>query len=191
MKHPQVFGAVYALSACCLEWDKGWSATSPAWEKTLAMRSMDDFTAMAKLVATGNPRDPQWLSEFLSIADIAVAAAFSPNPERPPFYADFPVEKHDDTFTISERQQAAWMANLPIPMLGQYRSNLARLRGIAFDIGTQDFNPTLLVQAHDLDAALTSNGIPHGFEEFTGTHTDKLAERVENKLLPFFSGVLQ
>jgi S-formylglutathione hydrolase len=23
MKHPQVFGAVYALSACCLGWDKG------------------------------------------------------------------------------------------------------------------------------------------------------------------------
>ena len=98
---------------------------------------------------------------------------------------------HDDTLTISEKQQAAWMANLPIPMLGQYRSNLARLRGIAFDIGTQDFNPALLVQAHDLDAALTSNGIPHEFEEFTGTHTDKLAERVEIKLLPFFSRVLQ
>jgi S-formylglutathione hydrolase len=191
MKHPQVFGAVYALSACCLGWDKGWSATSPAWEKALAMRTMDDFTAMAKLVAAGNPRDPQWLSEFLSIADIAVAAAFSPNPARPPFYADFPVEKHEDTFTISEKQQAAWMANLPIPMLGQYRSNLARLHGIAFDIGTQDFNPALLVQAHDLDTALTSNGIPHEFEEFTGTHTDKLAERVENKLLPFFSRVLQ
>jgi S-formylglutathione hydrolase FrmB len=86
MKHPQVFGAVYALSACCLGWDNGWSATSPAWQKALAMRSMDDFTAVAKLVAAGNPRDPQWLSEFLSIADIAIATAFSPNPERPPFY---------------------------------------------------------------------------------------------------------
>jgi poly(3-hydroxybutyrate) depolymerase len=60
MKHPQVFGAVYALSACCLGWDKGWSATSPAWEKALAMRSMDDFTAMAKLVAAGNPRDRRY-----------------------------------------------------------------------------------------------------------------------------------
>src|ERR1700730_4200223 len=53
---------------------------------------------------------------------------------------------HDDTLTISEKQQAAWMANLPIPMLRQYRSNLARLRGSeylsrsastsAFDSGT-------------------------------------------------------
>src|ERR1700732_4810114 len=59
------------------------------------------------------------------------------------------------------------------PVQERYRSNLARRRGIAFDTGTQDFNPALLVQAHDLDAALTSNGIPHGFEEFTGTHTDK------------------
>jgi hypothetical protein len=42
-----------------------------------------------------------------------------------------------------------------------------------------------LVQAHDLDAALTTNGIPHEFEEFTGTYTDKLAEHVENKLLHF------
>jgi S-formylglutathione hydrolase len=91
----------------------------------------------------------------------------------------------------SEKSSAAWTANLPIPMLGQYRTNLARLRGIGFEIGEQDWNPSLIAQAHDLDAKLTSNGIHHEFDEFTGSHMDKLGERLETKVLPFFSRVLE
>jgi S-formylglutathione hydrolase len=191
MKHPEIFGAVYALSACCLEWDNGWSASSPSWAKAMAMKSMNDYAVARKMVKEGDRKDPQWFINFLSLGDLAIAAAFSPNPNQPPFFVDFPVEKQDDNFAMAAKQQAAWMANLPIPMLGQYRSNLARLRGIGFDIGTQDFNPQLLVMARDFDDALTHNGIPHEFDVFAGTHTDKLAERVETKALPFFSRVLE
>ncbi len=35
--------------------------------------------------------------------------------------------------------------------------------------------------------ALTDLGIPHVFEEYDGHHSDKVAERIETKLLPFFS----
>jgi S-formylglutathione hydrolase len=62
---------------------------------------------------------------------------------------------------------------------------------IGFEIGKQDWNPSLIAHAHDLDAKLTSNGIHHEFEEFAGSHTDKLGERLETKALPFFSRVLE
>jgi hypothetical protein len=35
---------------------------------------------------------------------------------------------------------------------------------------------SLIIQARDLDAALTRNGISHEFEEFMGSHMDKLGE---------------
>ncbi|HEY0802246.1 MAG TPA: alpha/beta hydrolase-fold protein, partial [Steroidobacteraceae bacterium] len=191
MKHPEIFGAVYAMSACCLEFDRAWTPASPAWGKALSIMNMDDFVALQKIVAEGDRKDPNWFIAFIAKGSVAVAAAFSPNPERPPFFGDFPIEQRGDTLVAAERPKAAWVANLPVPMLGQYRSNLARLRGIGFDVGKQDFNPDLIVQAHDLDAALTVNGIRHEFEEYMGTHSDKIAERVESKVLPFFSRVLE
>jgi S-formylglutathione hydrolase len=191
MKHPEVFGAVYALSPCCLEWDNMWSASAPSWEKALSIKSMNDYDAARKRVKDGDRKDPKWFIEFMSLADLAISAAFSPNPTQPPFFVDFPVEKQGGNLVLVEKPHAAWIANLPIPMLGQYRSNLARLRGIGFEVGTQDFNPHLIVQARDFDEALTRNGIAHEFEVFTGTHTDKLAERIETTALPFFSRILE
>jgi S-formylglutathione hydrolase len=191
MKHPEVFGAVYALSACCLEWDNMWSASAPSWATAFGIQSMNDYDAARKMVKDGDRKDPKWFIQFMSLGDLAISAAFSPSPSQPPFFVDFPVEKQGDNFMLVAKPHAAWIANLPIPMLGQYRSNFARLRGIGFEIGTQDFNQHLIVQAHDFDEALTRNGIAHEFEVFTGTHTDKLAERIETKALPFFSRILE
>jgi enterochelin esterase-like enzyme len=191
MKHPDVFGAVYALSACCLEGDSAWLPESPAWQKVLATRSLEDVLALRTSAAAGERKDPQWFMGFVAVALVAQSAAFSADPASPPVFADYPVERRGDKVVASEKALAAWTANLPIPMLGQYRTNLARLRGIGFEIGKQDWNPPLIAQAHDLDAMLTSIGIPHEFEEFTGSHMDKLGERLETKALPFFSRVLE
>lgn len=191
MKHPDVFGAVYGLSACCLESDSAWLPESPAWQKVLATRSLEDVLGLQTSAAAADRKDPQWFMGFVAVALVAQSAAFSADPASPPAFTDYPVERRGDKLVTSERPQASWSANLPIPMLGQYRTNLARLRGIGFEIGKQDWNPSLIAQAHDLDALLTANGIPHEFEEFTGSHMDKLGERLETKALPFFSKVLE
>jgi S-formylglutathione hydrolase len=190
LKHPDVFGAVYALSACCLEADSAWP-DSPAWQKVLATRSLDDALGLQTSAAATDQKDPQWFMGFMAVALVAQSAAFSADPASPPVFADYPFERRGDKLVASEKPLAAWTANLPIPMLGQYRTSLARLRGIGFEIGKQDWNPALIAQAHDLDAMLTLNGIHHEFEEFTGSHMDKLGERLETKALPFFSRVLE
>lgn len=191
MKHPDVFGAVYALSACCLEADPAWLPGSPAWERVLAAHTLDAALELQTAAAAADRKNPQWFTGFVAVALVAQSAAFSANPASRPVFADFPVERRGDSLVPSEKPLAAWTANLPVPMLGQYRTNLARLRGIGFEIGKQDWNPSLIAQAHDLDAVLTGNGIPHEFEEFTGSHTDKLSERLETKALPFFSRKLE
>ena len=191
MKHPEVYGAVYALSACCLSWDPGWLAANPVWDRTLAFKSVSDLAEVQKFIDTGNPKDPKWIAAFFSRGMLALSAAWSPNPDRPPFFVDFPVERRSSGHATVERPQAEWSANLPLAMLGQYRSNISALHGIAFEIGKQDWNPALITMAEDFDRALTRNGILHEFEEFEGSHGDKITERIETKALPFFSRLLE
>ena len=55
------------------------------------------------------------------------------------------------------------------------------------DIGTKD---GLLAANKELDLAMTRFGVAHTYEEYDGDHTNRRAERVETKMLPFFSNAL-
>jgi S-formylglutathione hydrolase FrmB len=181
MKHPDIYGAVYSLSACCMEWGDDLSLANPAWDKTLEFRSMDDFTAANK---SSEP------AAFFSMVFVALGAAWSPDPQRPPFYTDFPVDGRNGSRKPVEAQQARWSANMIVPMMSQYRSNLARLKGIAFDVGTQDEFAHIVAGARDFDKLLSANGINHEFSEYEGDHMNRIGERIESKVLPFFSSCL-
>jgi S-formylglutathione hydrolase FrmB len=79
---------------------------------------------------------------------------------------------------------ARYVANSPLVMVDQYVPHLKKYKAIAMDIGLQD---TLLNGNRDLDAALTRLGIPHTYETYEGDHTNRVRERFETKVLPFFS----
>ena len=55
---------------------------------------------------------------------------------------------------------------------------------IGMDIGTKD---GLLASNKDLEQAMTRFGVAHAYEEYDGDHTNRRAERVETRVLPFFS----
>ena len=62
---------------------------------------------------------------------------------------------------------------------------LARFDGDRFEtFGTKDGLLATNKQLHD---TMTKLRIPHGYEEYDGDHTNKVRERVERNLLPFFS----
>lgn len=63
-------------------------------------------------------------------------------------------------------------------------ANLQRYYAIAIDIGTKD---ALLASNRQLHETLTRLHVPHYYEEHDGGHADKLIERIETRLLPFFS----
>lgn len=177
MKHPDTFGAVYGLSAACLGWGGDLSTENSAWDDTLALKDFADL----------KPRDGK---AYLAQAFLALAAAWSPNPEKPPLFVDFPVAGLGRERKRVEDVCARWSANMPVAMVDQYRSNLARLRGIAFDAGRRDEFPHIPLTNRDFARALRRNGIAHTFEEHDGDHNSRAAERMETKLLPFFSRVL-
>jgi enterochelin esterase-like enzyme len=165
MKHPDVFGSLYIMSPCCL------SPRVPGPMKP------EDETA---LTAVKSPADSEKLP-FFQRAQLASAAAWSPNPRNPPLYLDLPV---------GEKQQAVlakWAANAPLALLDQYAANLHRYRAIALDVGDQDGLRTDTGKLHDM---LDSYGIANSFEIYSGTHTSNVAFRFQDYVLPFFSKTL-
>jgi hypothetical protein len=79
---------------------------------------------------------------------------------------------------------------MPVNIVDQYRSNLARLRGIAFDVGTRDQFSHIPLTNRALSKALGRNHIAHTFEEYDGDHNERVPERIETKALPFLSRML-
>jgi enterochelin esterase-like enzyme len=162
MKHPDVFGSLYIMSPCCLS-ARGAGPANPANEEALAaVKTAEDS---AKL-------------PFGLRAQLASAAAWSPNPNNPPLYLDLPIGSNQQSVL------ARWAANAPLAFIDQYVEKLRQYRAIAVDVGDQD---SLKVDTGKLHDVLTNYGIRHDFEIYSGTHTSAVAVRFQEHVMPFFS----
>ena len=172
MKHADVFGSLYIMSPCCLSpRGSGGGRGAPAG----ANAANDEALAAVK-----TPADSAKLPFGLR-AQLASAAAWSPNPKNPPLYLDLPIGDQAPAVL------AKWAANSPLAFVDQYILALKRYRAIAIDVGDQD---GLRVDSGKLHDALTSYGIAHDFEIYPGTHTSDVAVRFQEHVMPFFSRTL-
>jgi len=164
MKHPDVFGSLYIMSPCCLS-PMGARPADPAAERALE--------------AVKTPADSANLPWGLR-TQLASAAAWSPDPKNPPLYVDLPTKNGVADPTVV----AKWAANAPLAFVDQYVGNLRQYRAIAIDVGDQD---GLRAGAGKLHEVLDNYGIANTFEIYHGTHTSAVADRFQNRVLPFFS----
>ena len=164
MKHSDVFGSLYIMSPCCLA-PRPPGPPNPELEKTLE--------------AVKTPEDSAKLP-FFARAQIASAAAWSPDPKNPPLYLDLPTKNGAPQLDVL----AKWAANAPLDFIDQYIGNLRQYRAISIDVGDQD---GLRADTTRLHEALDKYGIANGFEVYHGTHTSAVADRFQNHVLPFFS----
>ena len=164
MKHPDVFGGLYIMSPCCLS-SMGARPANPDEEKALE--------------AVKTPADSANLPWGLR-AQLASAAAWSPDPKNPPLYLDLPMKNG----VADPDVVAKWAANAPLAFVDQYIGNLRQYRAIAIDVGDQD---GLRTGAGKLHEVLDNYGIANAFEIYRGTHTSAVADRFQNHVLPFFS----
>lgn len=114
---------------------------------------------------------------------LALAAAWSPDPKKPPLYFDLPYKNGVAQADVL----AKWSANEPLVFLDQYIDNLREYRAIAIDVGDQD---DLRFDARKLHAILDTYGIANSFTIYHGTHTSAVAYRFQDHVLPFFSRTL-
>src|SRR5204863_9683376 len=165
MKHADVFGSLYIMSPCCLSprGTGGGRGNNAGNEEALA----------AVKTAADSAKLPFGLR-----AQLASAAAWSPNPKNPPLYLDLPIG--------ADQQEviAKWAANAPLAFVDQYIGNLRQYKAIAIDVGDRD---GLRVGAATLHEILNRYGVANDFEVYPGTHTSAVAVRFQNFVLPFFS----
>jgi enterochelin esterase-like enzyme len=119
-------------------------------------------------------------ADFFTKALFASAAAWSPNPLNPPFYLDLPVKDGK----LQPQVLQKWDANRPLNSLDQYIYNIRKLKAIGFDAGNKDVGIAESIKT--LDRELNKYGIRHSFEIYEGDHINRVAERIENKMLQFF-----
>jgi hypothetical protein len=131
------------------------------------------------LEAVKTPSDSANLP-FFARAQLASAAAWSPDPKNPPLYLELPTNGGEPRPDVL----AKWAANAPLAFLDQYVGDLRRYRAIAIDVGDQD---RLKSDAGKLHDALDRYGIANSFEVYAGTHTSKVADRFQNHAMKFFN----
>jgi enterochelin esterase-like enzyme len=166
MRHPEVFSSIYALSACCMALpDAGMTAASQKAEAVKDPAQVDQ-------------------ADFLTKAALALAAAWSPDPQNPPMYLALPTKDGE----LRPGVAAKWHANDPLAMIDQYIANLRQLRGMGIDVGDHDDGIT--EHSLQLHLVLASYHIPHEYEVYEGDHLNHIADRIEGWLIPFFSRCL-
>ena len=164
MKHADVFGSLYMMSPCCLSARRAGPANAQNDSVLAAIKSPAESARLP----------------FGLRAQLASAAAWSPNPKNPPLYLDLPNKNGE----VQPDVLARWAANAPLAFVDQYVGELRRYAAISIDVGDQD---GLRVDAGKLHEVLDSYGIANSFEVYPGTHTSAVAVRFQDHVLPFFS----
>ena len=166
-KFADTFSAVYLLSPAIF---------SPGTTPTASKEELDKIKTFEDLQK----------ASFGLRALFSLAAAWSPNPDKPPFYLDLPGQ---DEANAAIPVSAKWIANLPLASLEQYIFNIKKLKGIGFDAGDQDVGIANAIKL--LDKELEKHKIQHQFEIYKGNHVNRIGNRINEKVLPFFSEKLQ
>jgi enterochelin esterase-like enzyme len=164
MKHADVFGSLYIMSPCCLS-PRPMEPANPENEKALeAVKTAEDSAKLG----------------FVQRAQLATAAAWSPDSKNPPLYLDLLTKNGEPQPDVL----AKWTANAPLAFVDQYIDQLRRYHGISIDVGDQDGLRVDTAKLHDV---LDKYGIANSFEIYSGTHTSKVADRFQNHVMKFFS----
>ena len=163
MKYPGVFSSLYALSPCCL--GANLQPNAQSIERAAKVSSAEQIAA----------------ADFGTKAMLASAAAWSPDPRNAPLFFALPMADGKPVPQVI----AEWAANAPLAMVDQSLSNLRTYRAIAFDAGDRDVGIADTIRT--LDGILAGYQLAHSFEIYPGDHVSAINERLETKVLPFFS----
>ncbi len=179
MLHPDVFGVVYAMSPAPLALDHELAASSEWYRRA---GEVEDRETLIE----------EW-NEFGANIVVSMGQAFTPNPAKPPFYADLPFTFVEDSLVVHDAVLARWQEHMPINMASRYRENLERLTALKIEWGRND-EFGLVLSSRLFSRHLEDLGIEHYAEEYIGTHSDRINTpdgRLLYDVLPFFGFHLQ
>lgn len=173
IEYPDVFGAVAALSPGTNDIDQ-----QPTVVERFVIENPD---AMGLPIMVSSDEDVWniFLTNFDTNILYSMAAAYSPNPDNPPYYVDLPVSYPDKTIIPEVWQK--WQDQDLLSQIEQNGANLANTP-VFIDVGV---GPVVIMAEEPLDttlAALDAQGISYIYEEFDGDHISHLRYQLASAL---------
>jgi S-formylglutathione hydrolase FrmB len=175
MLFPDIFGIVYASTPAILNWSEGVNPVISAF----------------KNISTGNEKEI--MGSFAAKLMIDLGRTYSPNENKPPFYADLPATYTGDSMVLNIDAIQKWNANLPTAMIDYHVDALKSIKAFKIDWGRNDAGRHTPVTCLEFSRKLERYGIDHFAEEYLGGHDDKLPGidgRFYTEVLPFFETYL-
>lgn len=195
MRHPDIFGSVYAMSPGLF--DENGLSESPMFadgnsirdylylENLLKTLDRPEATTKLGVVFDSLLSNQRWDLVFT----LAYGAAFSAHPSANAPHIDYPYALRNDSLILDSLIWGHWergFGNLA-EKVAQYRSSPERLRAMAIEYGLDDENTWIPRGCQYFSQLLTKQNITHKLIEFNGRHQDSLGVRMSQFMLPFFS----
>lgn len=179
MQHPEIFSSVYSMSgAFDIVKELGINGES--------YRRIKELSTREELISGYREFVPNFL--------IVMGRAFSPNQNKPPFYADLPYNYQNGKVIVNKESLELWNKNMLHNMVDDYYDNIIKLKAIKLDWGRNDEFDCVILACKKLSQKLENMGVNHYAEEYIGTHGNKIFTndgRAINDMLPFFDTYLK
>ena len=175
MRYPETYSSVYALSPGALTVVGEYGPNSNTYRELAEIETMDAI-----------------MRSYFPKVIVAFGRAWSPNPDKPPFYVDIPFEYVGDSLVVHPEVLDKWYAEMPVHMIDDHLTDLQSLKAIAMDWG-RNAGDRFVRQCEMFSQRLENVGIEHQAEEYIGTHTSGIFTRdgrVPSDMLPFFADQL-
>ena len=173
MRHPDVFGSVYAMHPVGTGTGVGISMTIPKWDILTNAKYIDDVKK------DGGTR-----------IFTTMFQAHLPNPDKPPLFIDLLARQDNGRllidFNLMDRFRNHFYLETLIP---QYADNLKSLRAFKFDWSRNDANFDHVYANQAFTRKLNEFGVSHEAEEYTGPFDESnwgVNGRFYTEVLPFF-----
>ncbi len=195
MRHPDIFGSVYAMSPGLF--DENGLSESPMFADTSTIFDFLSLDAELKGLSRSEAaaRLDVVFDSLLSsqrwdlIFTLAYGAAFSPRPGANAPHIDYPYSVRNDSLILDSLIWKNWERGFDgfSEKLADYRSKSSKLKAIGIEYGVEDENPWIPRGCQYFSQLMMKNGIGHQLVPFTGRHQDILGSRMSQFMLPFSS----
>jgi hypothetical protein len=177
MRHPDVFGSVYAMHPVGTGTGVNMSAGLPKWDILVNAKSSDDVK-----------------KDFRTQIFTTMFQAHLPDPDKPPLFIDLLAHQEKDQLIIDAKLMERFRNNFYLEtMIGRYADNLKSLRGFKFDWDRSDANFDHVYANQAFTHELSEFGIVHQAEEYTGAFGESdwgVDGRFYTEVMPFFARCL-
>ncbi len=177
MRHPEVFGAVYALHPIGMGPGVQTMFSRPNWQLLQDARGFEDLR-----------------SDGFSLIFTSIFQAHLPSASRAPLFFDPPARlvagKLEVDAALTEKLNASFFLERQV---AAHAGNLKLLRGFMFDWARGDTNPDHIVSLQAFTRALDVFGVPYEAEEYRGGWGERHwgeDGRIYTEMLPFFARTL-